>query len=142
MRGGTKSGGASLVEVGGFGLVPGSGWECLGVAGSGWEWPGRGLGLAALLVPGSGWEWLEVAGSGLGGGWGGLLYWRRVGGSTGSSVKHRALVGPALLGGRLLGGFTLRKQGDNGPQGRGDVGRVGVGNLDGVGPVDNRPSTE
>ena len=25
---------------GGLGLVPGSGWEWLGVAGSGWEWPG------------------------------------------------------------------------------------------------------
>ena len=46
---------------------------------------------------------------------------RRVGGSTGSSVEHRALVGPALLGGQLLGGFTLRKQGDNGPQGRGGM---------------------
>ena len=45
MRGGTTSGGASLVEVGGLA------W-CLGVAGSGWEWPGwrgRGLGGAALL---------------------------------------------------------------------------------------------
>ena len=44
------------------------------------------------------------------------------GGSSGSSVEHRALVGLTLLGGQLLGGFTLRKQGDNRPQRRGGSG--------------------
>ena len=47
---------------------------------------------------------------------------RMVGGSHGSSVEHRALVGPALLGGQLLGGFTLRKLRDNRPQMRGGNG--------------------
>ena len=46
---------------------------------------------------------------------------RKVGGSPGSSVEHRALVGLALLGGQL-GGFALRKQGDNRPQRRGGSG--------------------
>ena len=32
--------GRFLGGSGGFGLVAGSGWECLGGAGSGWEWPG------------------------------------------------------------------------------------------------------
>ena len=32
--------GRFLGVSGGFGLVPGSGWECLGVAGSAWEWLG------------------------------------------------------------------------------------------------------
>ena len=47
---------------------------------------------------------------------------RKVGGSPGSPVEHRALVGLALLGGQLLGGFTLRKQRDNRPHGRGGSG--------------------